>query len=202
MLGCGSNVKQEGQQLHAQSLLASSPPLARVVVTDKTIDQYPASSVERAFFSYWQDMQFRSWRGASAWYDPRLQQLITPQTLISSLEDLASFYRTVKPQIYDVKHTAYGTVEVRYVGSRPGGPVELETVEWRHVGQTWQIESDSYLTEGLIAYGEQLEQEAINPAAQVLSSQAVRAGQRAGRVQAAFISTLINDARTAHRGSR
>jgi len=200
-VGCGSDVKQEGQQLRAQSLLASSPPLARVVITDEAIARYPAGSVERAFFSYWQDLQFHAWRSALTWYDQKLVQLVTPQSMISSLEELASFYRAVKPLIYSVKSTAYGTVEVRYLGARPGGPVELETVEWRRARGTWQIESDSFLNEGLIAYAEQLEQESINPAAQVLSIQAVRAGQRASHLQAAFLSTLIEEARAAHHGS-
>lgn len=201
VVGCGSNVQREGQQLRAQSLLANSPPLPRAVVTDPYIEQYPAESVQRAFYTYWQALQFDSWRRASAWYDPRLQQVLGLQTLIGGLEALASFYRSVKPVVYHIKETPYGTSELTYVGSRSGAPLNLETIEWLHVGRTWRIESDSFLNEGLLAYAGQAEQERIDPAAQVLAPPAVRAGRRAARLQAGYIATLIDEAQTKHPGS-
>jgi hypothetical protein len=201
VVGCGSNVRLEGQQLRAQSLLANSPPLPRAIVTDPYIEQYPAESAQRAFYAYWQALQFDSWRRAAAWYDPRLQHVLGLQTLIGSLEALASFYRSVKPVVYHVKATPYGTTELTYVGSRSGAPVNLETIEWLHVGSTWRIESDSFLNEGLLVFAGQAEQERIDPAAQVLAPQAVRAGRRAVHLQAGYLATLIDETQTAHPGS-
>jgi hypothetical protein len=201
LVGCGSDVKQEGQQLRAQSLLASSPPLARAIVTDRDIAKYSSGSVQNAFFSYWQDLQFHSWRSGASWYDSALRRFVGSQQLIGGLETLASYYRSVRPLLYSVKSTRYGTMEVRYVGSPPGGPIGLETIEWRRSGKRWYIESDSLLNEGLTSYAEEVEQERIDPAAQAPSIQAIRAGEAAGRLQAAYLSTLIDKAPAAHRGS-
>jgi hypothetical protein len=200
-VGCGSNVQQEGQQLQARSLLASSPPLARAVVSDRDIAKYPAGSVQRAFFSYWQDLQFQSWRSGASSYDPALQRFIGPQQLIESLEALASYYRTVKPLLYSVKQTSFGTTLVRYIGSPTGGPVALQTVEWRHIGNAWQIESDSLLNLGLTSSAQEVEQTQLDPTAQKPSIQAVRAGETAGHLQAAYLSLLIAKALVVHRGS-
>jgi hypothetical protein len=200
-VGCGSNVQREGQQLRAQSLLTSSPPLPRAVVTNQYIAQYPAASVQHAFFSYWQKLQFDSWRGAAVSYDPRLRAMLGSETLIASLETLASFYRAVKPVLARVQTTNYGTTELSYVGSRSGSPPDLETIEWLRVGGTWRIEWDSFLNEGLIVYAEQAEQEHIDPASQVLAPQSVQAGKGAGHLQAAYLATLIDEARTARRAS-
>jgi hypothetical protein len=201
VVGCGSNVQREGQQLRAQSLLTSSPPLPRTVVTNQYIAQYPAASVLHAFFSYWQELQFGSWRGAAMSYDPRLRAMIGSETLIGSLETVASFYRAVKPALVRVQTTSYGTTEVSYLGSRSGSPPDLETIEWLRVGGTWRIEWDSYLNEGLMVYAEQAEQEHIDPAAQVLAPRSVQAGKGAGHLQAAYLATLIDEAHAAHGAS-
>ncbi len=202
LAGCGSNVKQEGQELRAQSLLASSPPLARAIVTDREIAKYPAGSVQNAFLSYWQDLQFQFWRSGASRYDPALQQFIGPRRLIEGLEALAAYYRTVKPLLYRVKPTSYGTMQVSYVGSSSGGgPVELETTEWLRVGHAWYIESDSLLDRGLVASAQQAEQEQIDPAAQKPAAQAIRVGQTAGRLQAAYLARLIDKTLAAGRGS-
>lgn len=201
MVGCSGNVKQEGQALRAQSLLASSPPLARAIVTNQEIAKYPSDSVQYAFFSFWQDLQFHSWRSGEAWYDLALQRFIGYQQIIDALETLASYYRAVKPVIYSVKSTSYGTTQVQYLGATPSAPPGLETIEWRRVAGAWRIEFDSFLSEGLISYTEEAEQTQIEPAAQTPSIRAVHIGEAAGHLQAGYLATLINQAHAAHRGS-
>lgn len=200
LVGCGSNVKQEGQQLRAQSLLASSPPLARATITNQDIAKYPPGSVQNAFFSYWQDLQFQSWRSGASWYDPALQRFIGPQSLIEGLEALASYYRTVKPVLYSVKPTSFGTMQTRYIGAPTGQSVGLQAIEWQRIGNTWRIESDSLLGLGLNSSAEEAEQTQLNPSAQKPSIQAIRAGETAGHLQAAYLAILIDKALVAHRG--
>jgi hypothetical protein len=201
MVGCGGKVKQEGQALRAQSLLASSPPLARAIVTDQEIAKYPPSSVQYAFFNFWQALQFHAWRNGLSWYDTALQRFIGPQQIIDGLETLASYYRAVKPVVYSVKSTSYGTTQVRYLGVPPAGLTGLETVEWRRVRNTWRIEFDSFLSRGLVSYSEEAEQEQIDPSAQTPSRHAIRVGEAAGHLQARYLATLVDRAYQAHSGS-
>jgi hypothetical protein len=201
VVGCGGAVKQEGQALRAQSLLESSPPLKRAIVSDEEIAKYPPNSVQHAFFSFWQALQFHSWREGLSWYDPGLQRFVGPQQIIDGLEMLASYYRAVKPVLYSVKSTNYGTTEVHYLGAPPTGPTGIETVEWRRVGGDWRIEFDSFLSQGLVSYAEEAEQELIDPSAQTPSRHAIRVGEAAGHLQAGYLATLIDRAQQARSGS-
>lgn len=201
MAGCGGTVKQEGQELRAQSLLAGSPAVARALVTDKEIAKYAPSSVQRAFLSFWQALQFHSWREALSWYETGLQQFIGPQKIMDGLETLASYYRAVKPAIYDVKSTGFGTTEVRYLGVPPAGPTGLETVEWHRVGGAWRIQFDSFLSQGLVSYAEEAEQDLIDPSAQTPSRRAIRLAEESGHLQAGYLATLADRAHPAHSGS-
>jgi hypothetical protein len=201
VVGCGGDVKQEGQALRAQSLLAGSPPLARAIVTDQEIAKYSPDSIQNAFLSFWQNLQFHSWRDGLSWYDPALQRFIGPQRIINGLEALASFYRVAKPVIDSVTRTGYDTMQIHYLVSLPAGPIELETIEWRRVGSAWRIEFDSFLNQGLVSYSEEAEQNQIDPTAQTPSVRAVHLGEKVGHIQAEYLATLINRTYSAHRGS-
>lgn len=202
LIGCGDDVKQEGQELRAQSLLTSSPPLAHAIVSDQEIDKYAPDSVQAAFLSYWQDLQFHSLRAGVSWYAPALQRFIGPQRIIDGLEALGSYYRVTKPVIDNVKPTNYGTTQVRYLVPSPAGSTELETIEWRRIGGAWWIEFDSFLNQGLVSYTEEAEQDRIDPSAQTPSLRAIHLGELAGHIQAKYLAMLINQAYLEHRGSR
>jgi len=162
-------------------------------VTNQQIAAYPPDSPVHAFLSYWQSLQFQGWSGAVASFDPRYVHFVGEQTLVQAFEALAAYFRAAKPSIYTVTTLGHGLTEIRFEGTsavaRSLGP---QSADLQHVHGVWRIEYDSILDQGFLASTEQTAQAIIDPAAQILSEKAIRAGQGAQHLQSAYLGTLVS----------
>jgi hypothetical protein len=174
----------------------SNPPTeARNLLTTKEIQKYPADSAERAFLSFWSDLQYQSWAEAAAYYSPAFREFVGTAKVIGAKKVDASIFPLIKPTI--VGSTEDGDVTtIRYSTVLPEGTTELGSTSWRKEDGNWAMIYDSRLDPELNQFARnQVEIEengaVSSDASKGPSPAAGQAGVEASHLQAEFLEEAL-----------
>ena len=183
--GCGGSADEEARKVQASSVIAADDPVREFMIRDTEIQKAPTGSVERAFLQYWSDLQFQAWPIAARTYEPGLREFVGDDALIRALSNQGPVYLSTRPDIVSARTTGDRAV-IRYfrIGEQATQPASMSWV--RGEGGRWLIAYDALLDEAL-AQSRQLEvQQSIDPISQKPMPAAVRAGNRARKLQSDY----------------
>ena len=176
---------------------SSVSPAGGNLLSNKEIEKFPAGSTERAFMSFWSDLQFQSWAEVARYYDPELRERIGTADLIAAKKLNGSTYQTLKPVVVRVKRGDQDTT-VYYSLLLADGAKELASTTWRKNEGNWQLIYDSRLDAELNQLAQNrvtIDENGSLPTdpSQEPSAKALRAGTEASQLQAKFLSKLLNE---------
>jgi hypothetical protein len=179
---CGSSSPTSGSS-------ASSPESALLESSD--FSRYPKGSVQRTFFEYWSDMQYRSWANVASYYDPRFRDFVGTASIIGAKKLNGSSYPVLRPELVRVRPSREATT-VYYTLRLEDGTKELDSTSWRRDDGAWQIVYDSRLDselDQLATNRVELEETGAvaTDASQPISSKAAKSGITASQLQARFL---------------
>ena len=168
---------------------------ARNLISTKEIETSPAGSPERAFLSFWSDLQYQSWAEAATYYSPALREFIGTAELIGAKKVDASLFPLIKPTVLDATESARDTT-VRYSILLPEGTKELGSTTWRKEGGNWEMIYDSRLDPELNQFARnqvEIEEDGAlsTDATEAPSAAAAQAGVEASHLQAEFLETAL-----------
>lgn len=184
---CGGSADDEARQVQTTSVIAKNDPVREFMVTEAEIDKAPRGSVERAFLQYWSDLQFQAWAVAARTYEPGLRRFLGVDILIRALSNQGPTYLSTRPDIVSAK-TSGDRAVIRYfrIGNRGATPTSISWI--RGDSGRWLITYDALLDQAL-ADSRQLEtQQAIDPVSQKPIPAAVRAGNKARKLQSQYVA--------------
>ncbi|MBS0548335.1 MAG: hypothetical protein JSR24_11335 [Proteobacteria bacterium] len=178
---------------------STSPAEARNLVTTKEIQEYPSGSVERAFLSFWSDLQYQSWVEAASYYSSAMREFVGTAQIVGAKKVDASNFPLIKPEIADTTEDGK-TTTIRYSILLPEGTRELGSTSWRKEDGNWEMVYDSRLDPELNQYARnQVEIEehgaTSSDANQPPSAAAARAGVEASHLQAEFLEQAEREER-------
>ena len=160
------------------------------------LSRHPQGSVERAFSEYWSALQFRSWADVAAYFDPNFRDVVGTAALIGAKKLEAESYVLLKPSVVRLKESP-GEATIYYTLRLADGSKELDSITWREDDGNWQIVYDSRL-DGELSQSAQnkVEMETSGTLASdpsEISQEALRAGDRASRLQALFLEEELEN---------
>jgi hypothetical protein len=165
-------------------------------LTSADISKYPPGSVQRAFLSFWSNLQYRSWADAAAYYDPSFRNFIGTASIIGAKKYNFSAYPVTKPEITRVNRSP-DRATIYYTLVLAEGTKELDSITWRKQDGNWQIIYDSRLDSelGQVAASQAEVEKTGSPptSASAESPEAVRAGKEAEQRQAQFLQQELNE---------
>ncbi|MBS1860579.1 MAG: hypothetical protein JSS68_02595 [Actinobacteria bacterium] len=176
----------------------SNPPTeARNLLTTKEIQKYPPGSAERAFLSFWSDLQYQSWAEAATYYSPGLREFVGTAKIVGAKKVDASTFPLVKPVIAGTTDDG-DTTTIRYSIVLPEGTTELGSTSWRKEGGNWEMTYDSRLDPELNQFARnQVEIEengaVSSDASQPPSAAAAQAGVEASHLQAESLEEALRE---------
>jgi hypothetical protein len=170
---------------------ADQPAVAANLLAPAEIEKYPSGSPERAFLSFWSDLQFQSWAEVVSSYNPDLREFIGAANLIEAKKLNGSAYQTLKPEIRRVRRDG-DTATIYYSLLMQDGTKELASTTWREADGNWQLIYDSRLDAELNQYARNkvsIEETGALPTdpSATLSMRATRSGSKAAALQAEFL---------------
>ena len=191
-LGCeGDNESKAVQQKVAQrSVVEEAPPLSAVIIRPNQIDQQPAGSVRRAFLEYWGFLQHQAVSDAVDMIDPGLVAHIGAEQIAEAFKAQAPYFRSVKPEITDVR-SADGTSTVFYEVKDIQGVETPRSVRWRQIGGAWTVIYDAFIDVAIRDAVQSATQTAIDPLARDTGRRAIQAGFSAGRLQSTYLKQQL-----------
>lgn len=183
---CGGGDDDAGlSKVQKRSIVASAPPLKEVLVTSAQINDQPAGSAQRAFLTYWSDLQYEAWANAASAYDPPLQRALGLDRITEGLKAQAAFYRSARPQLRGTSKED-GRTTIRYTVKNADGEEIPRSITWVR-GGGWKIFYDPTLDDGLAQAARAKVQTAVDPTAQKPSKSALRAADEASRLQSRYL---------------
>jgi hypothetical protein len=184
---CGSSSSTAGP---------ASAPLQSALLETSDLARYPKGSVERTFFEYWSDLQYRSWANVARYYDRSFRDFVGTATLIGAKKLNGSSYPLLQPTIERVRAND-GVTTIYYTLRLEDGTNELDSISWKRDDGAWQIIYDSRLDSELSQLASnRVELEAHGSLPTGVSAQpspqAAKAGEAAAQSQARFLQQELS----------
>jgi hypothetical protein len=199
LLGCGGSAGDEARKLETSSVIARRDPVPQYMVSTSAIERAPRRSAERAFLSYWSNLQFQAWSTAAQAYEPDLRHVIGDAVLVRALANQAAVYRASRPEVSSTT-TTDGRTLIRYFRVSAKGRIASSSTWTRATDRRWLISFDPLL-DGALAELRQLEtQQAIAPLAQKPIAAAIRAANEARKIQSRYVQQRDRGANPVARG--
>lgn len=184
--GCGGD-GETAREVAQRSVSEGVPPLEKTLITQRDLDSVPAGSAERAFLTFWRDLQFQAWDRALATYEPQLVRAVDGSNLVEALKSQGAYFRRVKPEFQSTIKDG-DTATVRYLVESPSGPKTPQSVSFQRRRAGWSIVYDPFLDVALLEAIQAATQAQIDPRAQEVSARAIQAGLRAARLQSSYLA--------------
>lgn len=154
------------------------------LVTDNTLLEARPGSAERAFYGYWSALENEEWSIAIDYYPRDVQLRLKPDALVVALR-IEAQSPPLKPLIRSVRAARDNQTSIRYFLRGSNGKLRSTSITLRSRAGRWYIAYSSTLDDSYGAAAQLLVQSLSDPRARVASKQALAAGARARRAQAA-----------------
>ena len=182
---CGGGSEDEARELQKRSIVSDPEPLSAALIKTRDLRRYTPDSVERAFLSYWSTLQFEGWRTAVRFYEPGLRDYIGDDRLLRALAGQVGVFQSNRPIISSVARVN-GDLLLKYLLRDTSTNETPRSLAWRRIGGNWRVVYDGFLDDALGEAGQLEVQTRIDPTAQKPSTEALRAGARARRLQSQY----------------
>ena len=158
----------------------------RRLVTAEDLQAAAEGSVRRAFYDYWSAIENEEWSIALDYFPSEIRDRLRPETLVEALR-IEAQTPIVKPLIRAIRTARGDQTSIRYLVRRGDGKLRPTSMTWRQRGGRWYIVYCSTLDDSYSSAVQLATQGQIDPTAKTPSKEALRAGARARRAQAAAL---------------
>jgi hypothetical protein len=189
--GCGGgSQKHEAQRLANLSIVSTTSPLSDRLVTSSDVDAASDASGVRTFLQMWSLLQYRAWDQAVAMFDPGLREAIGPALLTGALAGDILVWQGTKPRIVSAT-VSNGTALIRFVARDETDNLLPASISLQGGAGRWRVSYFSLLDAAVAHSVAHREQAAINPLGTKPDAEAVRQGEAAGALQAAYLERQL-----------
>jgi hypothetical protein len=195
--GCGGSADDEAREVRTTSVIADAKPVKASLLTPSDVQSAPRGSAKRAFLQYWSNLQFQAWMAAAQAYEPGLRRFIGQDVLIRALANQTAVYGSSRPQIVSASRSGDRTL-IRYFRVGEKGKLPSSSSWTVDSAGTWHIAYDSLLDQALADLRQLEVQQATAPLAQKPVPAAIRAANRARKLQSEYAAKRAAQASAAN----
>jgi hypothetical protein len=138
VVGCGGGASREARQLGSLSILESTRPLAKNLVTPNEIEPASDASGAKTLLEFWLTLQRGEYESATSYFDPAYTKSAGASNLVVLLRKLAPLWDSTKPRIAVAKTTGRSARVYFNVRDLLGHVGSVE-IAYRKLGRHWKI---------------------------------------------------------------